>query len=351
MAKVTTGRTTKTRSGGIPRPNISDPEMKRTLDAIISHLELKDGQRGETLDKAVTFRELDEPVSAKVAESVTPVSNTLNILLKNEYVVQPGMTAQQTEGAILAALNTIAAVQNGGTILFKNGTYNTSNPVVIDTDGVSLIGRDSTEWWNDDATGDVIQLGTTNHRVVDGSIKNIFFLPNVAKTAGAVISAHVGQYLFEDIKAVGWGASNHFYNGLWFIGDRDNPSATGNGGQWEIYLRRLRLQNGGYGWNGITFTDHCFDVTGQWFLLGGWSHAVAIPHAEAIDLSYLETTAMLDNDFQIEPDSSISQHVDNCHFTRCVPDWGYGHADRLHGRSGRRAQPFFPVRHGLLLRH
>ena len=50
----------KTRLSGIAKPRIEDTGLRRSLDAIIERLEVLDGIRGDNLDKAVTWRELDE---------------------------------------------------------------------------------------------------------------------------------------------------------------------------------------------------------------------------------------------------------------------------------------------------
>jgi hypothetical protein len=52
--------TRRTRKAGLIKPRIEDPQLRLAVDAIIERLEVLDGLRGDNLDKAVTWRDLDE---------------------------------------------------------------------------------------------------------------------------------------------------------------------------------------------------------------------------------------------------------------------------------------------------
>ena len=52
--------TRQTRKAGILKPRLQDQALQKTLDSIIERLEVMDGIRGDSLDKAVTFRELQD---------------------------------------------------------------------------------------------------------------------------------------------------------------------------------------------------------------------------------------------------------------------------------------------------
>ena len=49
-----------TRKAGIPKVRHQELSLQRTLDAIIERLEVIDGLRGDSLDRAVTFRDLTD---------------------------------------------------------------------------------------------------------------------------------------------------------------------------------------------------------------------------------------------------------------------------------------------------
>lgn len=49
-----------TRKAGLPKNRHSDPKVQRSFDAIIERLEVLDGLRGDSLDKAVTWRDLSD---------------------------------------------------------------------------------------------------------------------------------------------------------------------------------------------------------------------------------------------------------------------------------------------------
>ena len=48
-----------TRKAGIQKARVADQSLQRTLDAIVERLEVLDGLRGDSLDQAVTYRDLD----------------------------------------------------------------------------------------------------------------------------------------------------------------------------------------------------------------------------------------------------------------------------------------------------
>src|SRR5210317_1072520 len=50
----------QTRKAGILQIRRQEPSLQKTLDSIIERLEVLDGIRGDTLDQAVTFRDLEK---------------------------------------------------------------------------------------------------------------------------------------------------------------------------------------------------------------------------------------------------------------------------------------------------
>lgn len=50
----------KTPLAGLPKPRLADRSTQRVIDAVVERIEILDGIRGDSLDKAVTFRDLDD---------------------------------------------------------------------------------------------------------------------------------------------------------------------------------------------------------------------------------------------------------------------------------------------------
>jgi len=95
-----------TRRAGLAKFRLPDPQLQKTLDAIVERIEVLDGIRGDSLDKAVTYRDLGEsgftiiPGAGGTNQIInTPGSGTGNI--------EPGPTGRPSN---LAANETFLAL-------------------------------------------------------------------------------------------------------------------------------------------------------------------------------------------------------------------------------------------------
>lgn len=70
---------TKTKTPQLPRVTIKDnPELQRFTDAVTQTVEVREGRRGDKLDKALTYRDLVEVGLAKIRSGLrTPVEGTI----------------------------------------------------------------------------------------------------------------------------------------------------------------------------------------------------------------------------------------------------------------------------------
>lgn len=88
----------------LPRPRTDDRELRRWIDAITDTVELREGDRGDLMEKAVTWRDLLEGGFGKVRTSArgTPLEpTTTNEEFDAPYMaVPPAMTGVEAAGAI-----------------------------------------------------------------------------------------------------------------------------------------------------------------------------------------------------------------------------------------------------------